>query len=89
MISISRITEEHVGRKFEAHVNGHKAKGKIQRHAGSYYLCQNTVRGMACPDLLGYEHSWAVAEGTPRDLENNAVYKLKVEDEWNEDENDD
>jgi hypothetical protein len=53
-------TELIVGRGFRCNIAGKRARGKLQYEKGNWYLCQNSIQGGSCLDMLGYEFSWYV-----------------------------
>jgi len=67
-----------VGTEFIANIGRDTCSGKIQRHRGLIYLCQDTMDGVEIEDRLGYKYSWCIGNGSVNDLTVNDVTYLKI-----------
>lgn len=73
------------GCKFKATIRGEKCEGVIYIEDNKrVYLLQDKMNGSE-PDIfpreLGFKYSWAVAQGTPWDLERTNVEDLEIIEE--------
>lgn len=66
------------GDKFFAIIIGTPCVGHVSKNKdGNLYLCQNTCNGDPADDLLGYQYSWYISNGSDADLSESEVRDLR------------
>lgn len=66
------------GKRFACKIYGTEVTGIITVEDGKVYLCQNVRDGIGCLDKKGYSCSWAVEDGSARELSSHGVIDFRL-----------